>query len=181
MSNDRGFVTKGSTEYFAEREKRMQAHIDEAKSNIDKIETKVRAEITEINVERDKLRTHLAGFIDARNALAAHRNTTVDLIAQLNAVVTICDADLPMLDSMLDELEGEAMAADNKLAETEKGKERQLKKHVRKKSKYELRKTRLDLRKKLHGADPVQAIANEALEIEDEIARDLEGGPQGVI
>ncbi len=179
--SERGFVTKGSTEYFAEREKRMQAHIDEAKTNIDKIETKVRAEIAEINVQRERLHTHLGGFIDARNALASHRNTTVELVLQLEAVIKICDADLPVLDSMLDELEGETMAADKKLADTEEGKTRQLKKHVRKKAKYELRKTRLDLRRKLHGADPVQQLANEALEIEDEIARDLEGGPQGVI
>ncbi len=179
--SDKGFVTKGSSEYFAEREQRMQAHIDEAKANIDKIETKVRAEIAEINTQRERLREHLAGFIDARNMLAAHRNKTVDLVAQLEAVIRICDADLPVLDSMLDELESETAAADKKFADTEEGKTRQLKKHVRKKAKYELRKTRLDLRRKLHGADPVQQLANEALEIENEIARDLEGGPQGVI
>lgn len=183
MSNDRGFVTKGTPEYFAERERRMQGHIDEAKKNIDAIETKVRAEIAEINVQRDRLREHLAGFIDARNQLATHRNKTVDLIAQLNAVVTICDADLPVLDSMLDELEGETIAADRKLEETEKGKARQLNKHVRKKTRYELRKTRLDLRKRLLGVTEAEQIANEAMKIaEDEaIATDLEGGPQGVL
>ncbi len=153
MSSERGFVTKGSPEYFAERERRMQAHIDEAKTNIFAIETKVRAEITEINVQRDKLREHLAGFIEARNQLAEHRNKTADLVVQLEAVMGICDANLPVLDNMLNELEDEAVAADRKLEDTEKGKTRQLSKHVRKKTKYELRKCRLDLRKKIVGMD----------------------------
>lgn len=159
--SDKGFVTKGTAEYFAAREQRIQGHIDEAKSKIDEIETRVRAEITAINQQRDRLRGHLEGFIDARNKLAAERNKTVDLIVQLNAVVSICDADLPVLDSMLDELENETIAADNKLADAEKSRHRQLNKHERKKTRYELRKTRLDLRRRLvaGAGEPGTAVA----------------------
>jgi len=162
-----GFVTKGTTEYFAEREQRMQAHIDGAKAKIDEIEAKVTAEITEINAQRDRLHTHLAGFIDARNQLVAHRNKTVDLVTQLQAVVSICDNELPVLDAMLDGLETDTIAADAKLVEAEKSKSRQLNKHVRTRRKYEMRKSRLDLRRTISAKHDVTSLLQTVLSEEE--------------
>lgn len=157
MSNTRGFVTKGSREYFAEREQRLQGHIDEARTKIDEIETRVRAELIEIGAERDRLRLHLEGFIDARNKLVEHRNRTVDLVSQLQSVIGICDTQLPVLDSMLDELEDDSVATDARMEDAEKSRHRQLSKHERKRTRFELRKTRLGLRKRLFGIDEMPA------------------------
>jgi chromosome segregation ATPase len=179
VSGERGFITKGTPEYFAEREKRIQSNIDEAKSRIDEIEAKVRAEIVEIGAERDRLRHHLDGFIGARNKLAEHRNKTVDLVAQLQAVISICDTQLPVLDAMLDELEHDSVAADARLENTEQSRHRQLHKHERKKTRYELRKTRLGLRKKLFGVEAVVETrgidAETVAEATEEVRKSIDG------
>lgn len=176
-------VTKGTPEYFAEREKRMQGHIDTAKAKIDEIEAKVRAEIDEITAQRNTLRRHLEGFLNARDALVASREKTEKLIDALGAIIVVCDAELPQLDSLLSQLDGDYAQADTKLDETEKGKRRQLHKHERTKTKYELRKVRLDLRRRLTlGEQPTVRDPRDGMEEDEAIARDLEGGPQnGVI
>jgi len=153
--NNKGFVTKGSAEYFAEREKKINARIVEAKSKIDEIESKVRDEIVEITASRELIQQHLSGFVQARNELVQHRSKTIALIESLNSVVSICDTDLPVLDKMLDELEVDYTREDDNLAAAEKSRHRQLNKHVRAKTRYELRSIRLSLRKKLMlGSEP---------------------------
>jgi hypothetical protein len=146
---DRGFTTKGSEQYFADREARITAHIVDAKTKIDEIETRVRAEMVEIGERRDRIRHHLQGFIAARNELVEHREKTVRLVDELHAVIGICDEQLPTLDAMLDELEKDYGTEDVALQGAEQSRARQLKKHERKKTRYELRGARLQLRKTL--------------------------------
>lgn len=148
-TESKGFITKGTAEYFAERERKITARIDEAKTKIDEIERKVRGEIAEITTIRDRIQEHLSGFVQARNELVEHRARTIALIESLNGVVSICDADLPALDKMLDDLESDYTREDGRLADAERSRHRQLHKHERAKTRYELRNVRLGLRKKL--------------------------------
>jgi hypothetical protein len=157
VSQDKGFVTKGSEEYFAEREANINKRIVEAKTNIAAIEARVQAEIAEIVERRDRLRTHLEGFITARNELVGHRQATIKLITELQQVVGVCDAELPTLDRMLDSLETSYETEVDGLNEAEKSRSRQLKKHERAKTRYELRSARLAMRKKLFFGQEEQA------------------------
>lgn len=147
--SDQGFVTKGSEAYFAEREQRLNSKIGEAKTAIDAIEAKVRDEIAEITAKRDKIREHLQGFVTARNALVERRENAASLIADIQGVIAICDTELPALDAMLDELEGGYRTEDSRLEGAETSRHRQLRKHERKKTRFELRAARLQLRKNL--------------------------------
>jgi hypothetical protein len=139
--------TKGSEEYFAEREAKITAHINDAKTKIEEIEGRVRGEITAIQEQRDKIRMHLEGFIAARNGIVTHRERTIELIDELNKIVLICNSQLPALDEMLDTLENRAQSEDQALEGAENSRHRQLHKHERKKTRFELRQARLKLRK----------------------------------
>ncbi len=66
-------------------------------------------------------------------------------------MIGICDTQLPVLDSMLDELEDDTVATDARMENAEKSRHRRLSKHERKRTRFELRKTRLGLRKRLFG------------------------------
>lgn len=147
--SDTGFVTKGSEQYFAEREQKIQAHIDDAKSKIAEIENRMRAEIEEIKNKREMLRKHLSGFIDARNDLVRHRAKTIQLIVELENTVKVVDDQLPTLDEMLTVLEKDYRREDYALDEAEGSRTKQLKKYERKKARYEGRQVRLELRKNI--------------------------------
>lgn len=156
--SDKGFTTKGSPEYFAERTAKVQARIDEAKSKIESIESRVRVEIEAIQTERTKLLGHLHGAVVARDALTNKRETAAKLIEEMQSVVRLCDADLPSLDEMLDVLLAEGERVDDALDEAEKSRRRQLHKHERARTRYEGRKTRLELRKELFAKNQPQPV-----------------------
>lgn len=144
--SDKGFTTKGSPEYFAERTAKVQARIDEAKSKIESIESRVRVEIEAIQTERAKLLGHLHGAVVARGALTSKREAAARLIEEMQSVIRLCDAELPALGEVLDVLLAEGERADDALDEAEKSRRRQLHKHERARTRYEGRKTRLELR-----------------------------------
>jgi len=147
--SDKGFVTKGSPEYFEERRQRMQAHVDTANAKLDEIESKLRVEIDEITTYRNAIRSNLEAFVRNRDALVASRQKIEGLIDQLGGAVAVIDTELPQLDRLLDDLDGEYANLDVRLNEAEKVKRRQLHKHERTKTKYKLRITRLDLRQRI--------------------------------
>lgn len=147
---DKGFVTKGSPDYFAERGTKIQARIDEAKDKIDAIESRVRGELEEIQAERTKLMEHLRGAVAARDALASKRTTAINLLDELTGIIEICGSEMPSLDEMVNTLLTEGERADERLKAAEKSRHRQLCKHERAKTRYEGRKVRLELREKLY-------------------------------
>lgn len=147
--NERGFTTKGSAEYFAEREQRIGRHIDEAKSKIEEIEARVRGEIAEISARRATLRMHLEGFVTARNEIVERRDAAIKLIGELEAVIGVCDNEIPGIDAALDELQHDYGAEDQRLDAAETSRHRQLRKHERKKTRFEGRLARVQLRKSL--------------------------------
>lgn len=142
------FITKGTPEYFAEREARLQAHIDNAKTQIESIEGRCRAELVELAGIRDRIQEHLQGFVNARNELVKHREETLVLISSLKSLVNVCETELPEVDKLLDGLEIDYNRTDHNLADKEETRRKQLNKHERVKARFELRSAHLALRKK---------------------------------
>lgn len=147
--SSKGFVTKGTPEYFSKRATNIQSRLDEARAKIETIEARVRGEIDDIQTERRVLIAHLQGAAAARDALVGRRDSAARLIDELQCVVALCDDELPGLDEMLSALQAEGKRVGDRLDEAEKSRHRQLHKHERAKTRYEGRMVRLDLRKKL--------------------------------
>lgn len=145
----RGFVTNGSSEYFAEREQKISTQISEARAKIDEINARVAPEIAAITEKRERLRAQLDVLMAARNDLVKHCETATALIGELEKVTAICDIEVPNVDRVLDLLQDDYEKEDTELDQAEKARRRQLSKHERKQQRYELRSARLSLRKKL--------------------------------
>lgn len=145
----KSFVTNGSVEYFAEREKRLKARLKASTDAIDGIEEKMRDDLREVHKLRLELSEKLMDINGILGTLQSKRESMALDIQSLYKTIALLETDIPQVSKMVEQLEKCHNDADLSLAELEKSKRRQLHKHERSKDKYEQRAERLRLRRDL--------------------------------